>query len=100
MWVCVSLYYLYNHSVQLVCVCKYVILIQSPYQQPSMIVRPNSFVQCCKTFSVSKIQMSAALNQHPDAFHRQAWLHSHREGGLWPTQGGAGQGGLQGEKLS
>ncbi len=66
--------------------------IQSPYQQPSVIVSPNSFVHRCQAVSVSKIQMSAALNQHPDALRGQAWLHSHRERGLWSTEEGRGQG--------
>lgn len=54
----------------------------SPYQQPSMIVSPHSFVHCCEAISAPEIQVSAALNQHPDALHRQARLHGHRERGL------------------
>lgn len=68
-------------------ICMHVTLIQSPYQQPSVIVSPNSFVHRCQAISVSKIQMSTALNQHLDTFYRKARLHSHRERGLWPTEG-------------
>lgn len=50
----------------------YVTLIQSPYQQPSVIVSPNSFVHRCEAISAPKVQMSAALNKQPDAFHLQA----------------------------
>lgn len=84
---------------KLECVCKHVILMRSSYQEPSVIVRPYSFVQRSKTFSVSKIQMSAALNQHPDAFHRQAWLHSHRQGGLWPHRRWCRSGRIAGRKV-
>lgn len=59
-------------------------LIYSLYQQPSMIVSPNSFVQCSETVSVSEIQVSSSLDQHLDPLHQQAGLHSHREWSLWP----------------
>lgn len=63
-----------------------------------MIVSPNSFVHRCQAISASKVQMSAALNQQPDALHRQARLHRHRERGLWPTEGDGGQEGWQVER--
>lgn len=60
----------------------YVTSAQRPYQQPSVIVSSDSFVERCHAISASEVQVSTALNQHPDALHRQAGLHSHRERGL------------------
>lgn len=51
-----------------------------------MIVSPNSFVQGRHAVSASEVQVSAALNQDPDALHRQARLHGHSEGGFWPIE--------------
>ena len=74
---------LLTSSVLLECVCNmYATLIQSPHHQPGVIVSPNSFVHRCEAVSASKVQMSAALNQQPDALHLQARLHSHSERGL------------------
>lgn len=53
-------------------ICMYATIIQSPYHQPSVIVSPDSFVHRSHAISASEVQMSAALNQHPDALHRQA----------------------------
>lgn len=90
-----------NHSIYFVhipCPAWVCFWSASPYHQPSVIVSPDSFVHRCHAISASEVQMSAALNQHPDALHRQAWLHSHRERGLWPTEGDRVQEGWQEER--
>lgn len=63
---------------------------QSHYQQPGVILSPDSFVHRRQAVSVSKIQMSAALNQHLDTFCWKAWLHGHREWSLWRRTGVGG----------
>lgn len=72
-WIC---------SVSVVCVDA--ALVCHLYQQPSMIVSPNSFVQRSETVSVSEIQVGSSLDQHLDPLHQQAGLHSHSERSLWP----------------
>lgn len=57
-------------------------LRQSHYQQPSVILSSDSFVHRRQAVSVSKIQMSTALNQHLDTLCWKAGLHGHREWSL------------------